>query len=226
MYLFPADFNSNSYIHNIDCLVVDMGNYSKELTKVEDKIKELRVFEEKVIWLIKNIDYALINKKDEFIDTNEKYKKLKELYFDTSIQIEVVRQAYDDFENDIYNELNTQILEIQKEIYSNLDKKIIIKNVYVQGNRGYYNSFSEGGSQRAFDIFKEKQLNGIVNEVEGKDNIKYIKLNTFIDYSNINERRELLWILGLYLSFILLLSFSSLLEIYKKLKLKNSHSKS
>lgn len=124
MYLFPADFNSNSYIHNIDCLVVDMGNYSKELTKVEDKIKELRVFEEKVIWLIKNIDYALINKKDEFIDTNEKYKKLKELYFDTSIQIEVVRQAYDDFENDIYNELNTQILEIQKEIYSNLDKKL------------------------------------------------------------------------------------------------------
>jgi hypothetical protein len=101
-----------------------MGNYSKELTKVEDKIKELRVFEEKVIWLIKNIDYALINKKDEFIDTNEKYKKLKELYFDTSIQIEVVRQAYDDFENDIYNELNTQILEIQKEIYSNLDKKL------------------------------------------------------------------------------------------------------
>lgn len=221
LYLFPADFNASPYLDSNDYMAVDKDKYIEEVKKVEDKIKELQAFEEKTIWLIENIDFALIYKKDEFMENNEKYKKLKELYFDESVSTEEVRRAYNDFEENIHKELNNQIVEIQREIYSNLDRKVIIKDVYRAGGAGYYHSFSKGsGSKRALGIFNSEELKGIVNEVDPEENIKYIKLNTFTDYKNINERKELLWILGLYISFIMLLFASTLFEIYKKIKIE------
>lgn len=221
LYLFPADFNSSPYLDSNDYLAVDKDRYLEEVKKVEDKIKELRAFEEKTIWLIENIDFALIYEKNEFIENNEKYKKLKKLYFDESVSTEEVRRAYNDFEDDIHKELNNQIVNIQREIYSNLDRKVIIKDVYRAGGAGYYHSFSKGpGSKRALGIFNSEELKGIVSEVEDKENIKYIKLSYLINYKNINERKELLWILGLYISFIMLLLASTLFEIYKKIKIE------
>lgn len=221
MYLFSADFNANSYTNTNDYVLVDKESYFKELEKVEDKIRKFKIFEEKIIWLIEHIDYALVYKKNEFVENNEKYKKLKELYLDENVELEEVRQAYKEFQEDIYDELNNWMVEIQKEIYSRLDKKIIVKNIYRQGGRGYYSTFVKSyGSRRAFDIFRDERLRGIVEKVEGRENIKYIEVNTYMDYNDINDRKELLWVLGLYFLFILLLLFSTLFEIYKKIRIE------
>lgn len=219
LYIFPYEFSGTS-IRTMNYVLLEKDEYNLAIEKVRDKIIEFQDFEKQINNLLDNIDYALLYNKDEFMKGNIKYQNLKDLYFSSTTEKEVLVNAYWDFVNDTHLSLNNRIVEIQKEILENLDKKVIVENIYVSRSTGYYSVSNKiKGSNLSFSLIEFEIGKGIVKDIADIDNSKYIYIDTYSNYNDINQRKKLIYLLGLYWTFIFLLLLDGTSEIVRRVKI-------